>query len=275
MNWRTISRLLPILLAALAMVAVWETRSAFERKLSAIYPEGQPLGRNASWTEARQTWFADASLDVAALQFMLGVVGVVGVGATVFYARLAWREAQRSADVANEALADARASAKEQGQRFSQQLNVSEESAKAAIRMADAIAASERAYVFLAATRVFGPNPKKRVLVWHNYGRTPAIVTKVQFACEPSKPFPDPLDPLQMPMPGTTIIPAGDDLTLGVANIDIAEENIQPGEAIYLYGQITYNDVHLIERRSWFCQMLGTDGFFAGALYQADLNGFE
>ena len=72
----------------------------------------------------REAQTADAAFDVALFQFALGLLGLGGVGFTVYYARQAWKEAERSATAAREALEHTQADAAEQAERFTRQLAV-------------------------------------------------------------------------------------------------------------------------------------------------------
>lgn len=156
-------------------------------------------------------------------------------------------------------------------------IRIADESAKAASRMADAMAAAERAYVFLEGTKpvVFSGEPHA-MLCWRNYGKTPAVVVSVQFVCEPCAGFPAPLElrGAEYPTPAGTIIPAGGVLELGHPPLAEPRAHLAAGRSVYLYGSIIYRDVHQVERRSWFTRLFTGQNFILGLLHQPELNGY-
>lgn len=90
---------------------MWNTGANMTTRRESAYPMPQTECANSAacdqkalQIQAREAVTADGAFDVALGQLILSFVGVVGVGFTVFYARLAWREALRSADVADGAL---------------------------------------------------------------------------------------------------------------------------------------------------------------------------
>lgn len=82
---------------------------------------------------------ADTALYIALGQLVASFLGLGGVGFTVFYARLAWREAERSANAAQEALDDTRTETAEQATRFGSQLKVAADAALASAKGAEAM----------------------------------------------------------------------------------------------------------------------------------------
>jgi hypothetical protein len=89
--------------------------------------------------QAREAVTADAAFDVALGQLVASVLGVFGVIYTVVYARQAWKEAQRSADAAHEALEHARNDAAEQAERFRLQTELAQRAAASAAESAGAM----------------------------------------------------------------------------------------------------------------------------------------
>lgn len=147
--------------ATVLSVGAWNERSSFKNALYEAYPEhneqrkpGQEGRPQTGWVEARQAWIADADLDVAVWQLMLSFFGIAGVAYTVWYARLAWIEAEKSASAAANAL------------------KLSEESAERQLR----------AYITveLKGARVLGSGEIEAVAEIINRGQTPAkdVVTK-------------------------------------------------------------------------------------------------
>jgi hypothetical protein len=135
-------------------------------------------------TDIRSANAADDSVDVAYVQLLLSVFGLVGLGLTVRYARLAWKEAERSADVANRALAEASADAAEQAKRFRLQLAAAKMAARETKRSNDIAAAAQRPYLYYTggryqSFRVEGERLWMRVEVdLFNGGITPAYITR-------------------------------------------------------------------------------------------------
>lgn len=109
-------------LAALGLaLAIWSwgTRARMLQQLaypipSPEYENAQPYDQKSLQAQARQAATADTALVVSLGQLVLSVLGIAGVGFTVLYARLAWREAQRSADAAHLAVEETRSTAKRQ-----------------------------------------------------------------------------------------------------------------------------------------------------------------
>lgn len=91
--------------------------------------------------DARAAATSDTALYIALGQLVASLLGLGGVGYTVFYARQAWKEAERSANAAQEALDDTRSETAEQAARFESQLKVA---ADAATASAQGAAAMER-----------------------------------------------------------------------------------------------------------------------------------
>lgn len=73
------------------------------------------------------------TIDLGIFQVGLNIAAIVGLVFTVWYARRAWKEAQRSANVAHEALSDTRADTAEQAQRFEKQIEIARKTAEAAL----------------------------------------------------------------------------------------------------------------------------------------------
>lgn len=94
-----------------AALAVWSAGAALRNLREHAYPipkdecqKTKDCDQRALKIEAREAVTSDAALDVAVGQLALGVLGLGGLGFTVFYARLAWKESQRSANAAHTAL---------------------------------------------------------------------------------------------------------------------------------------------------------------------------
>jgi hypothetical protein len=141
---------LALSVAAIAVVIVavliWNQRAA----LTALRERGYPVpatscnphkdcDEKALKVQARAAVTADAAFDVALGQLVTSVIGFFGIMYTVFYARLAWKEAERSANVAHEALGDARAGAAEQANRFTAQLKLTQKAADSSAESAAAM----------------------------------------------------------------------------------------------------------------------------------------
>lgn len=148
-----------IFMVAIGMISAalnWgsSTRSIRER----AYPipatqcqQDKSCEEKALQIEAREAVTADVTLDVAFMQLALSLAGVFAVGATLYYAHKAWREAERSANAATKALnQDARQSVHEL-----------------------------RAYVFIDTVNILGPiRPGSPIpdieISFRNSGQTPA-----------------------------------------------------------------------------------------------------
>lgn len=105
--WR-LGRTLLVLLAV--GIAVWgaswfvDVRALRERAYAignTECKEGKNCEQRALRILAREAATADLAFDVAFSQAFLSFFGLAGVGFTVFYARLAWKEAERSANAAH------------------------------------------------------------------------------------------------------------------------------------------------------------------------------
>jgi hypothetical protein len=128
-------------------------------------------------TEA-QAASADSALAVAFAQLALSLLGLGGVGFTVYFAALAWQEAKRSANAAHLTLEDARADAAAQAERFQKDLRIAEDNLKLARR---SIAETDPAWLSVEVTPITGlkvdaewVSIEVRVLV-RNVGKGPAI----------------------------------------------------------------------------------------------------
>lgn len=124
---------------------------------------------------------AEDAVDLALWQLALGLFSVGGLAFTVYYARRAWVEAQRSANAAHEALDDTRRDAVEQEKRFTEQLRVAADAATAATRHAeiaeDAARKQLRAYLYAESLwfRVAPEGYPLFTLTLRNTGATPAV----------------------------------------------------------------------------------------------------
>ncbi|WP_374575471.1 hypothetical protein [Phenylobacterium sp.] len=153
------ARGLSLLAAAAILFAgsawIWNlgaTRIALAQRgypVSAPDCSGSKPCKQDTYIAARTAASADTALYIALGQLVASLLGLGGVGYTVFYARLAWREAERSANAAHEALEDTRNETAEQAARFESQLKAATEAAEASRsgavemgRVADAMSAS-------------------------------------------------------------------------------------------------------------------------------------
>ncbi|MEO6339998.1 MAG: hypothetical protein ABIO39_08185 [Caulobacteraceae bacterium] len=93
------------IVAATILVAwlIWDAGASIRDLRERAYPVPNTQCKKANDCEertlqisAREAVTADNALDVALGQLVLGVLGIGGLGFTVFYARLAWKEAERS-----------------------------------------------------------------------------------------------------------------------------------------------------------------------------------
>jgi hypothetical protein len=123
------------------------------------YPIWPPkCGGNESCTEqsfqvaARSAAIDDTSSLFALYQLALSVFGLGGLGITFFYAHAAWTEAKRSADAAEDAL-------------FGLERPIVYGTAK---------------HTVLDETKTF-PHPDRIDLVFQNFGRGPAFLTRVEY----------------------------------------------------------------------------------------------
>lgn len=242
------------------------------------------VAKDTETLQEEQPEAAPYVIDIALANFTLSVwqtvfsaAGLAAVTLTVFYAHRAWQEARRSADAAQAALEDARSENEAQSVRFSEQLSIATDAAQAARKSADSFMAAERAYLFCHdVVRVQKDGDAHFELVWRNFGKTPAFVTAIRVDCKPHDAFPNPLIAPELPIPMGTVVGADEVWKRGVA---ARESEILPllrsGLHVYLYGQISYVDIHGQRRRSWFCRLYTGNGFILGLLYQPELNGYE
>lgn len=90
-----------VITTALAISTVWDIRvrrEYAESRTQGDCADPKDCGLESLHADIRAAIAAEDIVDLAVWQLLLGVVGLVGVGFTIFYARLAWREAQRSTD---------------------------------------------------------------------------------------------------------------------------------------------------------------------------------
>jgi hypothetical protein len=76
-----------------------------ERTAYAMCEEGKDCDQQALRLQARELVSTEATLQILFYQTIFSLVGVIGLGLTVYFAYKAWREAQRSVKVANLTLA--------------------------------------------------------------------------------------------------------------------------------------------------------------------------
>ncbi len=141
-NKLTSRRLILSLIAAVAIAAsgtaLW--RGAIFRDIrerAYPLPSGQcrktgDCDERALHVQNREAQTADAAFDVALFQLALSLLGLGGLGFTVYYARQAWKEAEKSASAAHSALAHMREESLAQDERFAAQAKIAARNAAAA-----------------------------------------------------------------------------------------------------------------------------------------------
>lgn len=128
----------------------------------------------------RQTAAAEIQASAAILQMAFNLFGLFGLGATIYYAHRAWKEAERSADAAHASIEDARRGAYEQSQHFEDQLKITAAAAKAAEIGAAANMALQRPWLSVDAKCQSMKIGEKDIHVGiqlsiENHGNSPAI----------------------------------------------------------------------------------------------------
>lgn len=100
-----------VMVVAATIGLVWTSVDAVRTKREIAYQQAQERCQGTSNTDCQELAAADRSADaderaadVAAQQLWLNIIGIVGLGATVWFAGRAWWEARRSADIADAAL---------------------------------------------------------------------------------------------------------------------------------------------------------------------------
>jgi len=162
------------------------------------------------------------------------------------------------------------------------------QAARAAQKSADAIPNIERAYVFfwdverddrtykLGDGRTTTLLSDRRIVVYKNCGKTPAIITKTRLNCDVFAEPPIPQTAPEKELPSGAIIDAGGGWPRG--KVSVTKEKIERAKAedatIYLYGEITYRDIFKKEQRSWFCRRWNGKQFVLGDLNDEKLNGY-
>jgi hypothetical protein len=192
----------------------------------------------------------EAYVDIAVWQLGLGAVGLTGVAFTVFYARLAWREAQRSADAAAAALGKSDALLTHAREAASKEL---------------------RAYISIVPGEFKGKASPYHCLAMPkivNFGKTPARNLKYRIALKTLKKIVTPLTEKieipndDLPSIGTLDLGPGEDtIPIVVMQQKIQTQNLYPNAGndqifIYLVGEVTYKDVFGEDRYVRFCSWI-------------------
>lgn len=198
----------------------------------------------------RAVMASENAVDVAVWQTVFNFLGLIGLGGTVVFAGMAWREARRSADADNaaleetrKALLEAREGASEQKDRFERQINLSEDTAKRQLR----------AYisVHLKSVESLGDGLNPRVSVtFKNDGQTPAhdVVCHGNIAFQPF--------PLDVELPALDFdgvhrsrepLGPGSPRTIHEKSICLAPGSVallKAGTwALYAFGEVRYKDI--------------------------------
>ena len=214
----------------------------------------QPCEQKAQ-IDGRAAAAADTALYVALGQLVASLLGLGGVGYTVFYARLAWREAKRSATAAHDALDDAREDAAEQEKRFAEQIKIAADIAVAATKQANVVEDTARkqlrAYVYAESISFQWMSAGYPIftIVLRNSGQTPALRVKcgaqVSFGDRPTLARLNDV-PTDILLAGNALIGSGSphETTLLIGEYrDIRREQISDDHMLAVVGRITYADV--------------------------------
>lgn len=260
-------------------------------------------------TGVRSARADEDAVDVAVWQIWLNIAGLIGLGATVLYARRAWLAAQVSADAATTALDHTRADATEQADRFDKQLEVANQSVDAAEAaavasgqasrwMKSAAAAAhrqalvaeramtvlERPYVFFEHAKKLEPGTGMATypintfrVIWKNYGKTPALVTGVRLGISREDEGEDPATMPRYEMPFGAIIGVHDPWPRGqtVITEEMIKEFNEDARPIWLCGEVTYRDLHGKDHRTWFCRFFVGLGFVLDDGCNPAFNGYD
>ncbi|MES2343852.1 MAG: hypothetical protein V4597_19455 [Pseudomonadota bacterium] len=158
--------------------AIGERRQAAEQNAQSHCGRAKEKECDPTGSRVRGLGADEDAVDVAVWQLWLNVAGLVGLAYTVWYAKRAWSEAKRSADVSQAGLDDARADVAEQERRFEAQLRIAHENLKIAQRSAAEV---DRAWLSVEIIPVGGlriedemVSIEARVIV-KNVGKGPAI----------------------------------------------------------------------------------------------------
>ena len=237
-------------LAAAALV--WQTGAARSQLRERLFPipklachGSADCDSLALQIQAREAVTADAAMDIALGQLVLTIVGFAGIAFTVFYARLAWREARRSADIADKGLATLE-------------------------RPFLVVEITDTGIDFEGSARRYRPARYR----FRNHGRSPAIITQERLVMEsPREGVPPPLDPLAIPgrpiLHGIVVGPGGESgeheasaaLPLTSAMAATKSGRSIGGDRIYLMGFVRYRDLGGAEFLTGFCFFSEQGGF--------------
>lgn len=176
---------LVVMVAVGSLSSLWSTSNAIGTRRQLAEQNAQSHCAQANEKECDATASGvrglgadEDAVDVAVWQLWLNVAGLVGLAYTVWYAKRAWGEAKRSADLSQYGLDDARTDAAEQARRFEAQLRIAHENLKIAQRAAAEV---DRAWLSIDITPISGlrfdeetVSIEARVII-ENVGEGPAI----------------------------------------------------------------------------------------------------
>lgn len=154
--------------------------------------------------------------------------------------------------------------------------NAAHATSEISAQQAKAVIAVDRAYVFFLDSMLIKVGTQSAYGVsWKNFGRTPAIVTGIKLGCIGSETPPDPATAPEALIPSGAVIGVEQTWQRGAVREQDCSEPFQRGELVYLYGQISYRDVHGIDHRSWFCRLFAGKQFVLDDLTDPKLNGYD
>lgn len=158
--------------------AIGARREFAQQRAQSECAQTHEKGCDAAGSGIRGLGADEDAVDVAVWQLWLNIAGLVGLAYTVWYAKRAWGEAKRSADVSQHGLDDARADAAEQERRFAAQLRIARDSLKIAQRAAAEV---DRAWLSIDITPISGLRVDEESIsiearvILENVGKGPAI----------------------------------------------------------------------------------------------------
>jgi len=224
--------------------AIRVRREVAQRESAAYCQQLNHEACEATKSAAMQARAEQDAVDAAVWQIWLNVAGLLGLGATVLYARRAWREAERSAKAATEALDHTRADAAAQADRFSQQLAV----ANRQVEIADDTAKKQlRAYVYVERMDMLwlDDGPVFNV-VFRNSGATPAINLRAGAEivfCGPADipPMPENISMGRIQFIGASATRKNQVYTANRSGV--SKESISFENNINVFGRVQYQDI--------------------------------
>lgn len=222
-----------ISIAAIA-VLVWRQGATTSELRERAYPvphtecgKAKNCDNRALKIQAREAVTSDAVMDIVLGQLVLGILGLGGVGYTVYYARLAWKEAQA-------ALAHDRSASE---------------------RELRAYVALERIEMTRKLDGTIEAQP-----VWRNGGQTPTVSARCGIGRrEQPTALPEDFDypnAADDPPEAISLPPVGERMTRGpTLQLQLLTDIAGEKTFFHLYGWIEYRDVfdHTPPRRSEYC----------------------